>query len=346
MQAARYHGNRDVRIEEVAEPDPDPGEVVVDVETCGICGSDLGEYLYGPRYDDPDRLPYTMGHEVSGTVAETTDGVDIDVGTEVVLNPLVACGDCRQCDEAQYNLCENLRVIGAQRPGGYAERVTVPAGNVITVPDGVTLEMAAVAEPFAVAFHAVRKSPLSPGDTVAVVGMGPIGLGLVQIAKAVGADTVVASGHREVRRTLADECGADVVVDPRESTLRDRIHTELGDGVDVAYEVAGNESALNDAIKAARVGGHATLVGVYKGTAEIDPMDLVNDERSINASAAYQTGPMAARDFAPILRRFETGDLDPHPLVTSTIDLASIVDEGFEALADSQGGEVKVLVRP
>ncbi|WP_459890265.1 2,3-butanediol dehydrogenase [Halostagnicola bangensis] len=344
MQAAQYYGNRDIRVENVDEPSPDEGEVLIDVDACGICGSDVGEYLHGPRSDD--RVPYTMGHEVGGTIAETGDDVDIEVGTEIVLNPLVACENCPRCAESKYNLCENLEVIGAQRSGAYAERVTAPAGNVVSLPDGVSPEMAAVSEPVTVAFHALMQSPLRPGQSVAVVGLGPIGLGLVQLAKAAGAGPVYASGHREARRELARECGADVVIDPRETDPIERIRDETDGGVDVAFEVAGKESALNDAIKATKPSGHTTLVGVFKGPVEFEPMDLVNNERSVNASAAYHTGPLADRDFGAVLQKIATGAVDPELLVTSRIALEDISDDGFEALVDGDSEEVKVLVRP
>lgn len=346
MRAARYYGNRDVRIDEVEAPAPGPNEVRIDVGACGICGSDVSEYLHGPRYKTGDDLPITLGHELGGTVVEAGEGADVDVGTEVVLNPLVACEDCPRCDEAKYNLCENLSVVGAHRPGGYAESVTAPAGNVIPLPDGVSPELAAVAEPMAVGLHAVLQSPLRPGGSVAVVGLGPIGLSIVQIAADAGAGRIYASGHREARRALASECGADVVVDPRATDPIERIRDETDGGVDVAFEVAGTESALDDAIKAAKPGGHTTVAGVFEGGVEIDPMDLVNRERTVNASAAYQTGPLAGRDFGAVLRAIGDGRYDPEPLVTSRIDLGDIVEAGFEALADSGSGEVKVLVRP
>lgn len=327
-------------------PSPDEGEVLVEVAACGICGSDLAEYLHGPRYDDDDYLPYLMGHEIGGTVVAAGEGADVETGTEVVVNPLVACGECWCCEEANYNLCRDLTVVGAQRPGGYAERVAVPAGNVVPLPDGVSPELAAVAEPLAVAFHAVLQSPLRTGQSVGVVGTGPIGLGVVQLADAAGAGPIYASGHREARRALARECGADVVIDPRETDPIERIRADTDGGVDVAFEMAGRESALNDAIRAAKPGGHTTLVGVFEGETEIDPMDLVNHERTVNASAAYQTGPLASREFGAVLRKFASGEVDPELLVTSRIDIDDIVEDGFEALADGEGEEVKVLVRP
>lgn len=343
MRAARYYGNRDIQIDDIDRPSPGPGEILVDVDACGICGSDLAEYLYGPRREE--MVPYTMGHEIGGKVADTGDGVDIEVGTEIVLSPLMACGECWCCDEAKYNLCRNLRVIGAHQQGAYAEQVVAPAENAVPLPDGVTMEQAAVAEPFTVAFHGLRKSPFQSGQSVLVVGLGPIGIGMVQLAKAAGADPIYASGHRKARRDLAAAYGADVVIDPRQTDPIETIREETGGGVDVSFEIAGRESALNDAIKSVKPGGHTTILGVFKGEIEVNPMDLVNSERSVDASAAYHTGPLSHRDFGPVLRKFASGELHPDPLVTTRLELEEI-QEGFESLADSDSGEVKVLVRP
>lgn len=345
MQAARYYGNRDIRIDAVDSPTPGPDEVLIDVGACGICGSDLAEYLHGPRHGG-DHLPYTMGHELGGTVVETGNHVEIDTGTDIVLNPLIACESCWACAEAKYNLCQNLTVIGAHRPGGYAEQVVAPATNVVPLPPDIGPAMAAVSEPYTVAFHAIQQSPLRPGQSVAVIGMGPIGIGLVQLARAAGADPIVASGHRESRRNIARASGADVVLDPREVDPAEQVRDTLDIGVDVAFEVAGRESSINDAISVTKPSGHVTLVGVFKGDVSFDPMDFVNAERSMNASAAYRTGPLADRDFGAVLDQFASGMLEPEQLVTSRIDLADIEPDGFEALADRGRGEVKVLVEP
>lgn len=345
MQVARYYGNRDIRIDDVEAPTPEAGEVVIDVAACGICGSDLATYLHGPQ-GDGDHLPYTMGHELGGTVVETGEAAEIAVGTEVVVNPLIACGDCGCCEKGLYNLCRNLTVIGAQRPGGYAEQVVAPSENAVPLPDGVSAQLAAVAEPFTVAFHALLESPIRSGDAVAIIGMGPIGLAMVQLASRMGVDRLYASGHRETRRALAHGCGADVVIDPRETDLLDQIRSETAGGVDVAFEVTGRESGYNDAIKSTRPNGHTTLVGVFEGTIDGDVMDFVSAQRSANGSAAYQTGPRADEEFGAVLRKFAAGELDPEPLVTSQIELEAIEAHGFEKLAGSNSEEVKVLVNP
>lgn len=344
MRAARFHDNQDIRVEEIDAPEPGSGDILVDVDACGICGSDVSEYHDGPRM--PAATPYTMGHELGGTVAETGGGVDIDVGTEIVLSPLIACGECWCCDEAKYNLCQNLTVIGAQRQGAYAEQVVAPVENAVPLPAEVSTDMAAVAEPFAVAFHGLRQSPFESGHTVLVVGMGPIGLGLVQLARNAGADRIYASGHRGARRQLAGECGADAVIDPRETDPVDLIREETGKGVDVAYEVAGNKDALETAVGSTKSRGHTTILGVFKAPIEFNAQALVNPERSVNGSAAYQTGPLSDRDFGPVIDKFAAGKLEPEPLVTSRIDLEDIEEKGFDPLGDSESGEVKVLVKP
>lgn len=346
MRGARYHGERDIRIDEVDAPEPGDVEVMVEVAACGICGSDLAMYLHGPPSEAGDGKPYVMGHEFGGTVVEAGDAADVAVGTEVVVNPLVACEDCWCCEQGTYNLCRNLTVIGAQRPGAYAPEVAAPATNVVPLPDGLSPALAAVAEPITVGYHALRQSPLQSGHSVAVIGLGPIGLGLIQLAKDAGAEPVIGSGHRAARRELAEAYGADLVIDPREVDPGEHVRNEVEGGVDVAFEVAGRESSFNDAVAVTGAGGHTTLVGVFEGDIRFDPMDFVDHGRYVDGSAAYQTGPLADRDFGPVIEKMASGALDAESLVTSRIDLDDIVTDGFEALADRESGEVKVLVQP
>jgi len=192
MRAAVYHGREDVRIEQVEERAIAPGSVRVAVEACGICGSDLHEYAEGPiaiPADHPhpltgETLPLTMGHEFAGTVVETGGGVDDpEVGDAVVVNPIVACGECRYCTGGRYSLCDSLMNIGIHGGGGgFAERVVVSAENAVALPEGVSFEQGALVEPLSVGLHAVRRSGLAAGDTAAVFGAGPVGLGVLQAA--------------------------------------------------------------------------------------------------------------------------------------------------------------------
>lgn len=344
MRAAQYYGPEDIRLEDIDPPTPDAGEILVDVAACGICGSDLHFYEDGlPR--EPDAYPVTLGHEIGGTVAETGEGVDIAVGTEVVLSPHIPCGECWCCDEGNYNLCRNLTPTAAE-PGGFAEQVTVPEDLAVPLPDGVSPEVAAIAQPVTVGLHAVRGSSLTIGDSVLVVGTGPIGLGALRFAKLAGAGPIYVSEPQAFRRSIADDYGADVLIDPSEVDPVERIREETGKGVDVAFEAVGHEATLNQAIKSARPGGETTVIGVFGGQTGIEPQDLVRQERSVSGSCSHQLGPLVHTEYDVTLRHLASGDLDPEPYVSSTIDLEDVVDEGFEALLDDSREEVKILVRP
>ena len=355
MKAARYHGPRDVRVEDVPADTVGPGEVEVEIDACGICGSDLHEYVAGPMTipgEEPhpvtgERTPITIGHEFGGVVADVGEGVSIPVGTPVAVNPFISCGECRYCDEGHYQRCVNGGFVGLSGGGGgFAESVVVEAEKVVPLPEGVPTEVAALAEPFAVGLHAIRRSDLKLGDSVAVFGAGPIGLTVVQAAKAAGAGQVIVSEPRRARREQAAECGADVPVDPADEDPVSRIDEEVPGGVDVAVEVAGIGPTVEQSIQGTRRGGNVTVVSLFEEPIELLPTDIVLGELTVTGTAAYLGGPLAGREFGMTLRNFETGAFDPGPLVTSRIGLEDVVADGFEALLADDSDEVKILVRP
>ena len=355
MRAARYHGQGDVRVEDVPAATVGPGEVEVAVEACGICGSDLHEYVAGPMTipgEEPhpvtgERMPITIGHEFGGVVADVGEGVSVEVGTPVAVNPFISCGECRYCDEGNYQRCVNGGFVGLSGGGGgFSESVVVDEESVVPLPDGLPTEVAALAEPFAVGLHAIRRSDLKLGDSVAVFGAGPIGLTVVQAAKAAGADRVIVSEPRRARRERAADCGADVLVDPGTEDPVSRIDEEVPGGVDVAVEVAGVGPSVEGAIQATRRGGNVTVVSLFEEPIELLPTDIVLGELTVTGTAAYLGGPLAGREFGMTLRNFERGAFDPEPLITSRIGLEEIVEDGFEALLDDESDQVKILVRP
>ena len=227
MHAARFYPNDGLRIEDVPKPEVGPGEVLVEVAACGVCGSDLHFYREGFPYTD-DR-PVTLGHESAGTVIETGEGVDLPVGTDVALGPHTPCLDCPYCESALYNLCRNMNEMSA-RPGGFAERTVESAGTVVPLPEGLSVEDAALAQPLSVGLHAVRESPLGLGDSALVVGAGPIGLGAVRFARSAGADPIFVSEPNDSRRSIAREFGADVLIDPTEEDPVERVREATGAG--------------------------------------------------------------------------------------------------------------------
>jgi len=352
MKAARYYGARDVRVEDV-DPQPcGPNDVRIEVAACGICGSDLHNYAdgIGRPADEPhpvtgETLPITIGHEVGGTVVEV--GADVegpDVGTTVTVNPILWCGECRYCDAGRYHRCANRGFVGLSGGGGgFAEELVVSAEKAVPVPESVPAELAATVEPYTVALHAVNRSAFRTGDDVAVFGAGPIGLMTVQQLRAAGAGDIYVSEPRDARRERAADCGADVALDPAEADPVERIHAATG-GVDVAYELAGVEGTVGQAIDATRAGGDVTVVSLFQDPVAIQPTAIVGRERTVTGTAAFQGGPRAAEEFSVTIRRFATGDLDPESLVTARLGLDRI-DDGFRRLLDDDG-DVKVLVRP
>lgn len=355
MQAARYHGSRDVRIEELPAPTPGLDEVAIEIEACGICGSDLHEYTHGPMTipgDEPHpvtgaTVPITIGHEFAGVVTEAGADTSIPEGTPVAVNPIIWCGECRYCEEGNYHRCANGGFVGLSGGGGgFAESIVVSAEKAVPLPEGLPTELGALAEPFTVGLHAVHRADVGVGDAVAVFGGGPIGLTVIQAAKAAGAEPIVASEPRSARRALAAECGADVLVDPVSEDPIERIGAVAEGGVDVAFEVAGVEATVEQAVHATRRGGRITVVSLFEEPITFMPTDVVVAERTLVGTAAYLGGPLSDREFGTTLRNFASGTFDPEPLITARIALADIVDSGFERLLDPESEQVKVLVRP
>ncbi|WP_049986113.1 zinc-dependent alcohol dehydrogenase [Halobellus rufus] len=345
MKAARLYGTEDVRIDEVDAPKPGPGEVLVDVAACGICGSDLHFYEDADDYFDAEDLPLTLGHEIGGTVAETGDGVDIDVGTDVVLGPHTPCGECWCCERGKYNLCRNLNATSA-RPGGYAEQVVESADNAIPLPEGVSPADAAIAQPVSVGLHAVRQSPVGIGDSVAIVGSGPIGLGALRSAKSAGAAPIIVSEPQTARREVAADFGADVLIDPTEEDPVERIHEETGTGADVAFEAVGHGATLTQAVESTKADGHTTVIGVFGDTVEFDPQLLVSAQRTVSGSTSHLVGPRLEEEYGVVIRQLASGGLDAETYVTSRIALDDVVTDGFDALQDPERAERKILVCP
>ena len=356
MRAVIYYGERDVRVEDVTQQNVGSTGVRVDITACGICGTDLHEYVAGP-IDTPgdaphpitgEEVPIRFGHEFGGRVTEV--GLDVDRirrGDLVAINPLLICGDCQYCDEGKYNLCTNIGTIGLSGAGGgFAENVVVDESHVVPVPDSVPDEYTALVEPLAVGVHAVRESEMELGDDVAVIGCGPIGLATALAAKAEGAGQLLASASRDSRRELARRIGADVVIDPNETDPVAEIRAATDDGADVAFEVAGAGSSLDEAVQCTTRDGAVTVISLFEEAIEFDPNPIVHGGRSLDGVFGYQAGPLGDRDYRTVIRLLETGQLDPEPLITGRVGLEDIVEEGFESLSDRGSGHVKILVEP
>jgi len=351
MKAARFHARGDIRIEEVPEPSLRPGAVAIDVAWCGICGTDLHEYLDGPIFcpapGHPHPLsgeesPVVLGHEFSGTVAALGEGVtDIAVGDSVVVEPYFVCDECAPCRAGNYHLCEKMGFIGLSGGGGgLSERIVVDRRWVHPVGD-IPLDQAALIEPLSVAHHAVRRSGVRPGQVALIGGAGPIGLLVAAVLHAEGV-TVIMSELSEARKQKAQDTGvADHVVDPSAVDVPTRVRELTGGaGADVAFECTSVNVVLDQLLDAVKPTGVVVNVSIWGKPAQIDMQKLVLKEIDLRGTIAY------VRDHADVIRLVQDGKIDLAPFITGRISLDHLIDEGFDTLINRNETAVKIIVHP
>jgi len=349
MRAARWHARRDVRVEDVPIPRVGPGDLLLRVAWCGICGTDLEEYRDGPvvipvEYPNlltGQRAPVTLGHEFSGEVVEV--GVDVPgfaVGDRVVPDVCLSCGACHYCRRHEYALCLDWAAIGLHGDGGLAEYVRVPARQCLRLPDEIDDEAAALIETTEVAVRAVRHGGVGLGDSVAIVGDGAVGLITLQVARAAGATTVILLGHRARRLDLGRRLGATAAFDTADPAWS-RSLADLTDGlgVNVAIECGGRDQAIRDSITATRKGGRIVLLAVLGNPVPLDTFAIVAGERTVTGSVQHHFD----EDLPIAVHLVASGLVDVRPLITRRISLDRIVTDGFGAL-EAGGSEIKILV--
>ncbi len=349
MRAARWHGRGDVRVEDVPIPRPGPGEILLRVSWCGICGTDVEECRDGPvviPVDSPNpltgqRAPVTLGHEFAGEVVEL--GPDVEgfaAGDRVVPDVCLFCGRCHFCRRHEYALCLDWAAIGLHGDGGLAEFVRVPARQCVRLPAEISDEEAALIETTEVAVRAVRHGGVRLGDSVVVVGDGAVGLITLQVARAAGATTVVLLGHRAQRLDLGRRLGADAALDTRDPTWARSLEGLTGGlGADVAIECGGREQAIGDSIAATRKGGRIVLLAVLGTPVKVDTWAIVAGERTLTGSVQHHFD----EDLPIAVDLMASGRVDVRPLITRRIALDRVVTEGFAAL-DPGGSDIKILV--
>ncbi|WP_312096284.1 2,3-butanediol dehydrogenase [Niallia sp.] len=343
MKALRWHNQKDIRLENIEEPKVAPGKVKLKVKWCGICGSDLHEYLGGPIFipvDQPHPLtnevaPVTLGHEFSGEIVEIGEGViDYQVGDRVVVEPIFATHGL----QGAYNLDENMGFLGlAGGGGGFSEYVSVDTELLHKLPDELSYEQGALVEPAAVALYAVRSSKVQAGDTAAVFGCGPIGLLVIEALKAAGATDIYAVELSPERQAKAEELGA-IVVNPADyDDVVAELVSRTSGGVDVSFEVTGVPVVLKQAIQSTTIAGETVIVSIWEKGAEILPNDIVIKERTIKGIIGYRNV------FPSVLNLMKKGYFSADKLVTKKIKLDDVIDEGFQSLI-SEKNQVKILV--
>jgi L-iditol 2-dehydrogenase len=337
MKQAELHVPKDIRLIEAPRPTPGPNELLVAVARVGICGSDL--HAYHGRHPFI-KLPIVPGHEFAGTVEQVGANVrEFSPGQRVTVEPSLVCGECYNCTHGRYNICEKLQVIGCQTPGAMSEYLTVPASKALLLPKGVTWDQAVMVEPLAVAVHAIRVAKLRPGAKALILGAGTIGLMTLQAAKTLGVGPVMMTDLLQDRLALAQELGADYVVNPSTRDLVTAVEAAFGaDGADVIIECVGIAATARDAIRVARKGTRIVLAGVFEEEVPLN-LGLVQDrELELVGTLMYVDD-----DFAKALGLLQASGVRVEPLITHRFALSQAA-EAF-AVADSRQRALKVIIK-
>jgi threonine dehydrogenase-like Zn-dependent dehydrogenase len=338
MRSAVLHAVNDLRVEDKAVPEPGPGEVLVRVAVCGVCGSDATEYSRGPVLTV---MPVTLGHEFVGTVAALGAGVTSPpVGATVVCGAGISCGECKPCRQGRTNLCRNYTTIGLQHDGGLAGFVTAPVGTLLDVSDsGLSLETLGLSQPMSIAVHAVRRSGLRSGQDAVIVGVGGIGAFITFAAVSVGARVLVVDLSEE-RLELASALGAFSTLKAGTTSLVDRLE-ELGMDPDVFFEVSGSAPGLASILEAAKPGATLVPVGIQRGEPSLPLGSWTLREYTIIGTVAH-----VIKDDLPEAVRLLGTRADWTDIASEVLPLDLVLSDGLQPLIDGTATQIKTLIDP
>jgi L-iditol 2-dehydrogenase len=341
LRAAELIAPLTFRLTDMAIEDPGPGEVQVRVEAVGVCGSDLHAYSEGAVGGTPNAYPMLLGHEPAGSIVKTGAGVTgLAAGDRGALEPALYCYHCEFCLSGHHNVCANIRFLSTpHHPGFFRELVNLPAGNFLPIPTGMSFGEATLAEPLAIALHSLRLASIGPGETVVVIGAGPIGLLTIAALRATNAGRVWAVEPLAHRRALARAIGADAVMEPAQALQE--ILSETGQrGVDCAIDCAAGEHTTSQAIQLARNAGRVALTGIHStAMVSMDGSAMRRKELTIfNVRRSNHETEEALELLLAHPGWFA-------PLLTHTREIERI-DEAFAIASHYRDGVGKMIVKP
>ncbi|AEM74389.1 zinc-dependent alcohol dehydrogenase family protein [Caldicellulosiruptor acetigenus] len=325
MKAAIFYGKRNLKVEDVSLPVLKEGEILVKVEACGICGTDI-HIFNGEEGSAKVTPPIVLGHEFCGTVVETKSQL-FNVGDKVSIDPNIYCGVCRFCRSGRPQLCENLTALGVNINGGFAEYAVVPEKQAIKF-DNIDFAEAALAEPLACCLHGLEKIKIFPTDRILIIGFGPIGLIMLELVKMYGADNIFGYEVDEFRKNVAKDYGVKAIVDEDCSE----------ENFDVVIECAGTKESIEMAFKKLGKGGRVLVFSVPSPTVatEICPFEMFRKEAHIFWSFV---NPFTQKLAIELLQQ---GKINLKHVITHKISL----DELPEALSKKFENQLKVIVQP
>jgi L-iditol 2-dehydrogenase len=343
MQALLLREYRKLEMTSMDEPALGPRDVLVDVRACGICGSDVHGYDGASGRRIP---PIVMGHEAAGVIAKVGPNVrKFKPGDAITFDSTVYCGNCPACRQGQVNLCTARRVLGVscgeyRQHGAFAEYVAVPDHILFPLPEGMPFEHAAMAEPVAIALHAVGRISIQTGDRAAVVGAGMIGLLVLQALKLAGCNEIIAIDIDDARLRVASELGASDTINSADvDAAAAVVERTAGVGVDVAMEVVGNAAALATATNCVRRGGHVGLVGNVSPSVPFPLQTVVTREITLAGSCA------SAGEYPRAIELIASGAIRVAPLISAVAPLAD-GPQWFERLYARESNLMKVILCP
>jgi len=342
LRAAVFYGVEDVRVCEVEKPEVNRGEVVVEVKTAAICGTDV-HYYRGDAI--PGKLPIILGHEFSGVVAEVGEGVkNVSKGDRVVGPPSISCGECYYCRKGREQLCLNRIGLGVHIDGCLAEYVKIPRADraLCKLPDDISFDVGClIGDVMLTGFHAAEK--VNVGDVVAVFGTGPIGFSSMLFAKVRGASKVICIGRRDVALNFAREkLRVDATINVKQENVVEKIKDLTGGlGVDVAIDAAGAQFTLKSAINCLKRGGRLVVPALFVESPSIDMIKVTMNELEIYGVLC----PASVDEIQKVMEIIRSKNLNIGSFITHRLSLEE-VPKGFEILDKRMGNPVKVIIKP
>jgi len=337
-----------LEVEERPVPEPGPSEALVKVAYCGVCGSDIPRIFEKGTY----KLPTVCGHEFAGTVealGPECEGKGFKEGDHAAVFPLLWCGSCEACEEGRYVQCSNYDYYGSRRDGGFAEYVSIPLRNLVRVPSGVRLDEASMAEPAAVALHAVGSAGSAVGKSAAVFGAGPIGLMAAQWLRASGAAKVAVFDVVPEKLKLAKKLGFELAFDGRHMAPPKRMESLSGGrGAEIAIDAAGVPSTLLQAMECAASGGDVVILGNPSAAVSMEPAlisRLMRREVSLHGVWNSEYKVHGGGEWTTALEAMAEGRLELKSLVSHVVSLEE-APETLRRMRERDGLFIKVLVKP
>ncbi|MFH1539425.1 MAG: alcohol dehydrogenase catalytic domain-containing protein [bacterium] len=335
MKAVVYRREKGLVFEDVPTPEPSPNQALVRIRNVGVCGSDLFFYNKGMLNDG-----YIMGHECSGVIAETGSELEGFKEGDRVIVRCAGCGKCPPCLRGEENLCPKRRCVGIlERPGAFAEYVVADSDMLIPMPDGLTFEQAALAEPLATALHGIRVSGFTPGSSALVVGAGPIGLCAIILLQNMNASPLMATEVSEERLALAKKLGAAPALSPNKDNIPRAVSDATGGlGPDFIYDCAGVAPAIEQSFRMVAKGGRVTTISVCSQPLTVLPLLFM--QRQIHYIGSFTNTQAECRE---CMRLMAKGEIDPLPLITDRISLEQLPEKFAEL--NERKNMIKLMVR-